>query len=247
MHLVRVRIQRGRFPTRHLYPFNIPCLGATDTLTFHRPVVFFVGENGSGKSTLLDAIARRCGIQIWDKPRRHLAHQNPFEDQLSRYVAITWTNGGVPGSLFRAETFRDFADFLDDVALCDPGRLQYHGGHMLNTLSHGEGILSYFRGRFHIRGIYFLDEPEAALSPASQIQFLKLLRGLEARGQAQFIITTHSPILLAHPGAQILCFGAGRIEEVDYEATTHYKLYHQFFTDRSAFLDSAGKEGHNEP
>jgi predicted ATPase len=192
---------------------------------------------------LLDAIARKCGFHIWDKPRRHLAHNNPFESRLKDFVSITWSNGGVPGSLFRAETFRDFADFIDDLALCDPGRLEYHGGHILNTLSHGEGILTYFGGRFRIKGLYLLDEPEAALSPASQIRFLNLLQTLEAEGQAQFIITTHSPILLAYPGAQILSFDSFRIEEVRYEETTHYKLYKQFFTDRSIFLRDPTKGG----
>ena len=150
---------------------------------------------------------------------------------------MTWANGSVPGSLFRAETFRDFADFLDDVALCDPGRLKYHGGHILNTLSHGEAILSYFSGRYHIKGLYLLDEPEAAFSPSSQVRFLKLLRRLEAEGHAQFIMATHSPILLAHPGAQIFSFDSARIKEVDYEDTEHYRIYKQFFTDRGAFLE----------
>jgi predicted ATPase len=144
----------------------------------------------------------------------------------------------VPGSLFRAETFREFADFLDDVALCDPGRLKYHGGHILNTLSHGEGILSYLSGRYHIRGLYLLDEPEAALSPSSQIRFLRILQAFERRGHAQFIIATHSPILLAYPGAQIYSFDSGCIEPIDYEDTLHYKLYLQFLTDRDAFLDA---------
>ena len=141
------------------------------------------------------------------------------------------------GSLFRAETFHDFADFLDDVALCDPGRLKYHGGHILNMLSHGEGILAYFSGRYHIKGLYLLDEPESALSPSSQVAFLKLLQQLEADGHAQFIMATHSPILLAYPGAQIFSFDAPRIEEVEYEDTAHYKLYKQFFTDRTVFLE----------
>jgi len=151
-------------------------------------------------------------------------------------VSVTWANGSVPGSLFRAETFREFADFLDDVALCDPGRLKYHGGRILNTLSHGQAILSYFGGRYHIKGLYLLDEPEAALSPASQLRFLQILQRLEAAGHAQFIMATHSPILLAHPGAQIYSFDSDRIEEVDYEDTSHYRLYRQFFTDRSVFL-----------
>jgi predicted ATPase len=242
MHLIRIRIHSDQFPTRRFYPFNISVMKEAQELAFSRPVVFFLGENGTGKSTLLDAIARRCGIQIWDKPRRHLAHNNPFETRLKDYVSIIWSNGDVPGSLFRAETFRDFADFLDDVALCDPGRLKYHGGRILNTLSHGQGILSYFSGRFGLKGIYFLDEPESALSPTSQIKFLNLLQKVEPNGQAQFIIATHSPMLLAYPNAQIFSFDSSRIEEVAYEDTTHYKIYRRFFTDRTAFFEPSRKE-----
>jgi predicted ATPase len=238
MHLLKVSIHSENYPTTRFYPFNIPALRETQELTFTKPVVFFVGENGTGKSTLLEAITRKCGIHIWDKPRRHLAHDNPYETRLADYVGVTWANGGVPGSIFRAETFRDFADFLDDVALCDPGRLKYHGGHILNTLSHGEAILSYFHGRYHIKGLYILDEPEAAFSPTSQVRFLRLLRQLEAGGHAQFIMATHSPILLAYPGAQILSFDSSCIEEIDYEETMHYRLYKQFFTDRRAFLEA---------
>jgi predicted ATPase len=235
MYIKRVEINSDEYPTDGIYPFNIPTLGNTPQLIFKSRVVFFVGENGSGKSTLLEAITRRCGVHIWDKPKRHLAHENPFETRLADYIHVTWSNGRVPGSLFRAETFREFADFLDDVALCDPGRLQYHGGKLLNTLSHGEAILSYFSHRYHVKGLYFLDEPESALSPARQVEFLKLLRRLDARGHAQFIIATHSPILLAYPGAQIFSFDSTRIEEVAYEDTTHYKVYQEFFRDRGAF------------
>ena len=214
MYITEVKIDRERFPTRQHYPFNVPAIQETPELALEKPVVFFVGENGSGKSTLLDAITRKCGIHVWDKPRRHLAHNNPFETKLANYVDVTWANGRVSGSLFRAETFHDLADFLDDVALCDPGRLKYHGGQILNTLSHGEGMLSYFRGRFQLKGLYFLDEPESALSPASQLRFLKLLQQLGAEGRAQFIIATHSPILLSCPGAQIFCFDGDRIRSL---------------------------------
>jgi len=236
MHLTKIGIHGQDFPNNRYYPFNIPALQETAELTFRKPVTFFVGENGMGKSTLLDAITRKCGIHIWDKPRRHVAHNNPYETRLGDYISVTWANGNVPGSLFRAETFREFADFLDDVALCDPGRLKYQGGRILNTLSHGEAILSYFSGRYHIKGLYLLDEPESALSPSNQVRFLKLLQRLEAAGHAQFIMVTHSPILLAYPGAQIFSFDAPRIEEVKYEDTEHYQIYRQFFTDRSAFL-----------
>jgi predicted ATPase len=239
MYITRVQIHSERYPTSRCYPFNVPTLREGPELVFDKPVVFFVGENGSGKSTLLEAIAKRCGIHIWDKPKRHLAHENPYETRLSDYVEVTWANGRVPGSLFRAETFREFADFLDDVALCDPGRLKYHGGRILNMLSHGEGILSYFGGRYEVKGLYFLDEPESALSPASQVKFLRLLQQLEGKGHAQFIIATHSPILLAHPGAQIFSFDPDSIKEVNYEDTSHFKIYKQFFTDRSVFLGTA--------
>jgi predicted ATPase len=242
MYLLRVRIQSERFPTRRCYPFNIPTISETQELVFRRPVVLFLGENGSGKSTVLDAIARRCSIHIWDKPRRHRAHNNPFETRLQDYVATTWANGMVPGSIFRAETFRDLADFLDDVALCDPGRLQYLGGHILNTLSHGEGILNYFRGRFQTKGLYLLDEPEAALSPANQIRFLDLLQKLETEGQTQFIIATHSPILLGYPQAQVFIFDGTCIREVAYQDTEHYQTYKRFFTDPSAFFNVSRKE-----
>lgn len=238
MHLLQVRIHGDQFPTRHYYPFNIPAIGGARELVFSKPIVFFAGENGSGKSTLLEAIARRCDIPIFDKPRRHLAHNNPFETRLPAYVTMVWADGAVPGSLFRAETFHDFADFLDDVALCDAGRLPYHGGRLLNTLSHGEGILTYFGGRFQQRGLYLLDEPESALSPANQIKFLHLLRRLETGGQAQFIIATHSPLLLGYPGAQIFLFERSHIREVAYEDTEHYEIYRQFFTDRSAFFET---------
>jgi len=238
MHLLKVSIHSEWYPTHRYYPFNVPALRHRSTLTFRTPITFFVGENGSGKSTLLEAITRKCGIHIWDKPKRHVVHRNPYETTLFKFITVTWANGSVPGSLFRAETFRDLADFLDDVALCDPGRMKYHGGRILNTLSHGEGILTYFGGRYHIRGLYILDEPEAALSPSSQIKFLKLLKQLEAGGHAQFIIATHSPILLAYPGAQIFSFDSSHITEVGYEETAHYQLYKQFFTDRSAFLEA---------
>ncbi|MBN1874433.1 MAG: AAA family ATPase [Anaerolineae bacterium] len=233
MYVTDVKLYNKNYPTDSYYPFNIPVLRATSRLKFRTPIVFFVGENGSGKSTLLEAITKKCGVQSWDKPKRHIAHNNPYEGRLADFIEVAWANGYVPGSLFKAETFYELADFLDDVAMCDPGRLQYHGGKIFNTLSHGEGMLSYFNGRYHLKGLYFLDEPEAALSPTSQLKFLDLLQRLDASGHAQFIVATHSPILLAYPNAQIFSFDGDRIEEVSYEETTHYKVYKQFFAEHS--------------
>jgi predicted ATPase len=238
MYLTRVVLYRDFYPTDQYYPFNIPAFRGTDELVFRAPVSFFVGENGSGKSTLLEAITKSCGIHVWDKPKRHVVHDNPYEEHLCDFVGVSWANGNMTGSLFRAETFYEFADFLDDVALCDPGQLEYYGGHILNTLSHGQGILSYFGGRYQRHGLYLLDEPESALSPASQIAFLQLLQRLEDGGKTQFIIATHSPILLAYPGAQIFSFGQTQIKEVQYEDTPHYRIYRRFMQDPQAFLSA---------
>jgi predicted ATPase len=232
MYISQVKLYGDHYPTNRYYPFNVPILRTTSLLTFQSPVTFFVGENGSGKSTLLEAITLKCGVHIWDQPKRHLAHQNPYEDRLADFIEVVWRDARVPGSLFRAETFRDLADFLDDVAICDPGRLPYHGGHLLNTLSHGQAMLTYFAGRYNRKGLYFLDEPEAALSPASQVKFLGELERLATGGRAQFVIATHSPILLALPGAQIYSFDGPYIQEVDYKETEQYKVYRQFFADR---------------
>ncbi|HOT91606.1 MAG TPA: AAA family ATPase [Anaerolineae bacterium] len=238
MYITQVKLHSEYYPTDRYYPFNIPTLRRTRVLTFKKPVAFFVGENGSGKSTLLEALTRKCGVHIWDTPKRRSGYDNPYADRLVDFIDVTWANGHVPGSLFRAETFREMAEFFDDAALSDPGRLAYQGGQLLNTLSHGEGMLAYFKGRYHVKGLYFLDEPEAALSPTSQIKFLKLLQLLVAGGQTQFIIATHSPILLAYPDAQIFSFDEGHIEEVTYEETAHYRIYKQFFTDRDVYLTS---------
>ncbi len=239
MYVNRIVLYCEHYPTDQYHPFNIPALRGTDELVLRAPVSFFVGENGSGKSTLLEAITRKCGIHIWDKPKRHIVHDNPYEGHLHDFIGVGWANGSVTGSLFRAETFREFADFVDDLALCDPGQLEYYGGHILNTLSHGQGILSYLGGRFRRPGLYLLDEPESALSPASQIAFLQLLQRLEPLGTSQFIIATHSPILLAYPGAQIFSFGHTQIKEVQYEDTSHYRIYSRFMQDPHAFLSGS--------
>lgn len=234
MYVKQITFHSDHYPTNQYYPFNVPILRTTSQMTFRSPVTFFVGENGSGKSTLLEAITKKAGVHVWETPRRHQAHQNPYETRLADFIEIVWSDEPVAGSLFRAETFHHLADFLDDVATCDPGRLKYHGGQILNTLSHGEGMLTYFQGRYDRPGLYFLDEPEAALSPASEVKFLKVLERLSARKQVQFIVATHSPILLALQGAQIYSFDGPRIQEVRYEETEHYRVYQQFFADRGA-------------
>jgi predicted ATPase len=245
MYITGVRLHSEHYPTNRYYPFNVPIFRTTSTLTFRQPVTFFVGDNGSGKSTLLDAITRKCGVHVWDTPKRHRAHENPYETRLVDFIDVVWGAQRVAGSLFRAESFRELADFLDDVAICDPGRLQYHGGQMLNTLSHGQGMLAYFRNRCDRKGLYLLDEPESALSPANQVAFLQLLQGFASQAHAQFIIATHSPILLALPGAQIFSFDGPHIQEVSYQETEHYQVYKHFFDHQDGLSNAPAeaKEG----
>lgn len=237
MFLSQIRIDSDRFPARDDYPFCLPVLREAKEISFSKPVTFFVGENGSGKSTLLEAIARKCHIHIWSRAKRRDLHLgNGREVELWKYLAIQWVDGPVSGSLFSAETFIEVADTLDDIGTNDPGQLKYFGGKILNELSHGQGTMSYFEGRYRYRGLYFMDEPEAALSPVNQVRLVKLLHRIQGEGHAQFIIATHSPILLALPGAQILCFDSGRIQETYYQETRHFRLYKQFLNDPYAFL-----------
>ena len=138
-------------------------------------------------------------------------------------------NGRVPGSFFGSQVFNNFARILDEWLTMDPGLLEYYGGKSLMSQSHGQSLMAFFESRFKIKGLYLLDEPETALSPGSQLELLRLLKEMGAAGHAQFIIATHSPILLACPGAQIFSFDPPGIREVSYEDTTHFKVYQQFF------------------
>ena len=137
---------------------------------------------------------------------------------LSGYLDVTLARGSVKGGVFSAESFREWAEFIDDVTEVDPGQARYHGGEKLTLRSRGEGLLAYFRGRYQIPGLYFLDEPEAALSPASQLELLRLLSEYRHRGHAQFVIATHSPVIMAVKGAQVFALGDGPIEETSYRA-----------------------------
>jgi predicted ATPase len=160
----------------------------------------------------------------------------PLPRNLSEYVHVTVARGPVRGGLFSAESFREWAEFLDDISQLDPGHAKYHGGADLTLRSRGEGLLAYFRGRYQTPGLYLLDEPESALSPASQLDLLRLLAEYRERGHAQFIMATHSPILMALPGAQVFNFGEAGIEETAYEQTAHFRLYREFMADPASFL-----------
>jgi predicted ATPase len=235
MHITRVSLCPERYPTLERYPFSLPTFQRTHAIAFSSPVTLFVGENGTGKSTLLRGIARRCGIHIWQETEGRRYDRSPYEDSFHEYITVEWVAGSVPGSYFGSEIFRDFARTLDEWAAADPGQLRYFGGKSLMTLSHGQSLMSFFRARYRIKGLYFLDEPETALSPKSQLALLHLLGEMSQAGHAQFIIATHSPILLACPDAQILSFDSIPICPIAYEQTEHYRLYKSFMEDPNRY------------
>jgi predicted ATPase len=236
MHLKNVTLHPEQYPTREHYPFNLSVFHQTERVAFDAPVTLFVGENGTGKSTLLEALAHACGIHIWQYDEGARFEVNRFEDKFRKYITVEWADGRVPGSYFGSAIFQHFCRFLDEWAATDPGQLKYFGGKSLVTQSHGQSLMSFFRARYQIKGLYLLDEPETALSPKSQLELLDILTKMSEAGHAQFIVATHSPILLACPGAVIYSFDSVPIRRVRYEQTQHYQIYADFMNDRSRYL-----------
>jgi predicted ATPase len=239
MHLKSITLCPQEYPTRQHYPFCLDLFQRLELVTFPTPVTLFVGENGTGKSTLLKAICLRSGIHLWQDSEKRRFVNNPYEDSLHRYLALDWAEGRVPGSFFGSDTFKYFTQVLDEWAVSDPGQLKYFGGSSLVTKSHGQSLMSYFRSRYEIKGLYLLDEPETALSPKSQLELLDLLIRMSAAGHAQFIVATHSPILLACPGATLYSFDHVPLRPIRYEDTDHFRIYRDFMQDRSLYLRSA--------
>jgi len=229
IHLKSISLSPEQYPTVEHYPFNLSLLHQTETVRFTSQVAFFVGENGSGKSTLLRAIAQRCGIHIWKRDEGVRIEANAYEDELYKYIHPEWSNGHVSGSFFGSDIFRDFSHFLDEWAINDPGILKYFGGSSLITKSHGQSLMSLFRARYRIKGLYLLDEPETALSPNSQLELLEIFQEMAQAGHAQFIVATHSPILMSCPGANILSFDHVPVKNISYEDTDHFRIYRRFF------------------
>jgi predicted ATPase len=236
MHIEKVILHPERYPDQDLYPFNLPAFQRTPLIEFSGNITFFAGENGTGKSTLLKAITRRCGVHIWENDQKRRVDRNPYQEHLYRYIEVGWKNGLKPGAFFSAENFLYHTQCIDDWAAADPRLLEYFGGKSLLSQSHGQAILSYARARYVREGIYILDEPETALSPRTQIAFLNLLREMAGQGHAQFIIASHSPILLSCPEAVIYSFDGDKIAPIPYEETDYFRVYKSFLEDRGKYL-----------
>lgn len=224
MYLKSCKVLQGDIEDKDQYPFNIPSLQDLQELEFPTNVTFFVGENGSGKSTLLEAIADHCDFNTAGGGRQNLYEVHKAESSLGEYIRLSWMPKVTNGFFLRSETFYQFASHID--LLEDPRKYTAFGGKSLHHQSHGESFLSLFMHRFKGKAIYLLDEPEAALSPTRQLSLLKIMKDLES--EAQFIIATHSPILLGYPNATIYSFDNGDIESIRYEDTIHYIVTKRF-------------------
>lgn len=252
------------------FPFEFPLIRNFESLNFDTPLTFLVGENGSGKSTLIETLALCAELPAVgaQEPGRDptLAHLRPLADRLR----LIWSKRTHKGFFMRAEDFFGYARRMSELraemeaearradeetigrsALAQSmARLPYDSslgemrrsyGEGLDANSHGEGFLKLFQRRFAGEGLYLLDEPEAPLSPSRQLTLLSLFRHALNQG-AQMIVATHSPILMAYPGATLLCLDRGRIERVDYESLEHVQVTRSFLADperyfRSLFTD----------
>ena len=205
-------------------------------LALDAPVTFLVGENGSGKSTLLEAMAVACGFNAEGGSRSFTFSTRRTHSILGEYLTVARRRYPRDGFFLRAESFYNVASHVDDLDDGAGDLLSAYGGKSLHSQSHGESFLSLVQNRFFGGGLYLLDEPEAALSPTRQLTLLGELHRLTAEEASQFVIATHSPILMAFPGARIYVLEEEGIRTAAYRETEHYQLTRRFLEDPERML-----------
>jgi predicted ATPase len=241
--LKKITLLRERVEDWTAYPFCVPIIASLNELEIRSRIVFFAGENGSGKSTLLEAIAAHYGFAPEGGNRNFstdTTESNHSIDPLRKALRLSFDKRTGAGFFLRAESFFNIASELDELG---PEVLEYYGGQSLHTRSHGETFFTLLEHKFTRNGLFLLDEPEAALSPQRQLSFLILIHNtLRRYKDAQFLISTHSPVLLGYPGAQILSFDEGRLREITYEETAPMQIVRRFVNDRATFLQELFQE-----
>jgi predicted ATPase len=246
-YLRRIWLETSRVADRAAYPFCLPFLHDDFELSFDRSITIVVGENGAGKSTLLEGIAVLAGYDEagGGKGYTPVDHSRALEKmggQLSKALRASWLPKITNGWFFRAESFFLVARYQDEVNLEDiPGVPDGTPPDYLSH-SHGEGFLRFFEERCQKQGIFIFDEPESALSPARQMEFLKLMRRMEQSTICQIVMATHSPMLMAYPNARLLRLSKYGLEPVTVEQTDHYKLMREFCDDPAGFVEAAIEE-----
>ena len=237
--LIEMRLDRSRVPSFDNYPFSLHAVRNLDTLPLHHSVTFIIGENGSGKSTLLEALAVAWGFNAEGGTQNFnfgtRASHSPLHDflQLSRGYRKPRN-----GYFLRAESFYNVATEIEELDK-EPGGVPIiasYGGVSLHAQSHGESFMALLLHRFSGNGFYVLDEPEAALSPTRQMAALVRIHQLVREG-AQFVIATHSPILMAYPHSWIYNLDEGGISRMAYEETEHYQVTRDFLNSHQMMLD----------
>jgi len=215
------------------YPFSLPAVRALETLRLHPKVTFFVGENGSGKSTLIEGVAVAVGLNAEGGSKNFRFGTRHTESELGNHLAIVRGFEREKDCFFlRAESFYNVATEIENLGL----PFEDYGDKSPHEQSHGESFLALITHRFSGRGFYVLDEPEAALSPQRQLAFLAALHAHVTQKRSQFLIATHSPIIMAYPDAVIYELGTSGIREIAYEETDHYRTTRSFLEDRQRFL-----------
>jgi predicted ATPase len=218
-------IKLRELPTKDSYLSELPVIQFIyrhDGLEFKKPVTFFAGENGTGKSTLIEAIAVSMGFNAEGGSRDFSFSTHATHSELGELLTAVKRITPEDGFFLRAESFYNTASFLDENST-----MARYGGISFHEQSHGESFLTLVKERFEGNGLYILDEPEAALSPQRLMSLIVLINQL-VEANSQFIIATHSPILMAYPDAEILQFSDAGIEAVGYRETEHYKITKQF-------------------
>ena len=222
-----------RVPDHAVYPFSIPTISAEPfQLEFTNAVTILTGINGSGKSTIVEALAQLCGFGRYGGNQNY-ARGGDDGEMLGRYLRPSWLPKVNRGFYTRAETFARFIGQVDDFDATGA-----YGSRSLSERSHGEAYLEVFRNRVHGQGVFLFDEPEAALSPSRQIEFLKVLKTAESSGDAQFVIATHSPLLMAYPGATLLHLTDFGLVERSFKLTEHFRVLREFYLEPEVFMDA---------
>lgn len=238
-YLRQISLKRNKVEDFDKYPFSIPAVKNLENLQFRSEVTFFVGENGSGKSTILESIAVALGFNPEGGTRNFNFHTHNSHSSLHEYIRLVKSHVKPKDGFFlRAESYFNLAtniEALDNEPSFSPPVIESYGGISLHEQSHGESFLALMLHRFGGKGIYLLDEPEAALSPMRQLAVLSRMKQL-ADDSSQFIIATHSPILLAYPEAVIYQIDETGINEVCYRETEQYMITKSFLENPDRML-----------